>query len=359
MSDEQLPQLYTGIWQAQNPHERDWIEDIFRPFISNYVTDGKHELVMDNAILLDAFCYAQDKKYYERFRGKNAFLVQFLDENYEGSYEIYENFRGVLRCHWSDAFNPERVIALPLGYSVGVERGREVIVPASKRRYVWSFLGQVNKSSRPDMAHALAKIAPNFLFATDNVPGFVFYNKADGKKRLFSGKEYYEFIFDSTFSPCPMGNTNLECFRVYESLECGAIPIVEKRLTLDYFREVLGDHPMPTVRSWREAHGLITELLQTPAQMDVLQQNCMNWWKVFKHDYTLRVGEFLERRSHADPGADVPVMLPKYNQPAWRVREMLRHHDMRAFVRRVQKQVTRLVKTGGTREAYRASKPVK
>ncbi len=356
MPDEIAPPNYTGIWQAEHPLEREFIEEIFASYISNYVTDGKHEVVLDNSILLDAFCYAQDPAYYAKFKGKNAFLVHFLDENYEGGYELYENFRGVIRCFWSDVFNPQRIMFLPLGYNNGVERERANIVAASRRRYVWSFLGQMNKSSRPDMAHGLAKIAPNFLYATDDVPGFVFYNKVDGKRRLFPRDEYAEFLFESSFSPCPMGNANLECFRVYESLECGSIPVVEKRLTLDYFRELLGDHPMPSVRSWREAHGLIAELLKTPAQMDALQQSCLTWWRSYKKEYAVRLGEYLQSRPPAGVTDQSPIMLPKYRQTGWQVRELLRHHDARAFVRRVEKQVTRLVKTGSTRVAFRAPK---
>ncbi len=345
---------FTGIWQANNPLEQDWIEELFKDYVSSYVTDGKHELVLDNAVLFDAFCAANDPAYYAQFKGKNAFLVHFLDENYEGSYEIYENFRGVLRCHWSDAFNPKRVMRFPLGYTAGLDRTREVIKKASERRYVWSFLGQMSKSSRPDMAHNLAKVAPNFCFATDGVPGFAFYNRqADGSPRLFPRDEYGDFLFESAFSPCPMGNVNLECFRVYESLECGAIPIVEKRLTLDYFTELLGKHPLPAVRSWGEARNLVADLIAKPGEMDALQKECVDWWVTFKKSYITELGEFLRTQPDSASTQAAPVMMPRYYKPGWQIREMLRHHDMRAFGRRVQKQVNRIIRTGGTREAYR------
>jgi hypothetical protein len=358
MLEESAPRRYTGIWQVHDPHEREFIEEIFAPYVAEYVTDGTHSLALDNSILFDAFCYAQDQTYYPKFRGKNAFLVHFLDENYEGRYEIYENFRGVIRCFWADIFNPERVMFLPLGYNNGVERNREPLTAASRRRYVWSFLGQMNKSSRPDMAHGLAKVAPNFLFATDDVPGFVFYNKIGAERRRFPREEYAEYLFESSFSPCPMGNANLECFRVYESLECGAIPIVEKRRSLDYFRELLGNHPMPTVRSWSEARGLITELLKTPAQMDALQQSCLTWWRTYKKDYSRQVGEFLASRSRRGDPIPGSITLPKYRTPGWQMRELLRHHDTRALARRVDKQVRRLLSGRGTREAFRPGKPL-
>jgi hypothetical protein len=353
-----IAQKYTGIWQSQRPHESEFIQEMLGPYISDYVFDGKHEVVLDNSILLDAFCYALDPAYYAQFRGKNAFLVQFLDEFYEGSYEeIYENFRGVFRCFWSDVFNPRRIMEMPLGYNNGLDGGRVNLVPASRRKYVWSFLGQVNKSSRPDVARELLRVVPNFFFATDDVPGLLVYNKLDGKRRKFSPAECAEILFESSFSPCPMGNANLESYRVYEALECGSIPIVEKRLTLDYFRHLLGDHPLPTVRSWAEARGLIAELLASPEQMDALQQRCIAWWRQYKIDYTLQAGRFLAARS-ADGGKGLgPVVFAKQHRPGWRIFELLRHHDSRAVARRVKRQIERLIRTGALREAYRKSAP--
>src|SRR5215470_19577047 len=97
--------------------------DLWGFFFKARVTDGKHELVLDNAILLDAFVYCNDVKYYDQFRGKNAFLIHFLDENFEGRYEvIYSNFLGVFRCHWSNGFNARYVRKMPLCYSNGMSR---------------------------------------------------------------------------------------------------------------------------------------------------------------------------------------------------------------------------------------------
>ena len=78
--------------------------------------DGNHEVVLDDAILLDGFIKRVPHDYYRKFQGKNAFLVHFLDETYEGGYERYDYFRGVIRNFWSPAFNPRKVFILPTGY---------------------------------------------------------------------------------------------------------------------------------------------------------------------------------------------------------------------------------------------------
>jgi hypothetical protein len=268
---------YSAIWQASNPNERDWIDEIFGPLIKTHITDGRHEVVLDNAILCEAFVYCDDVKYYEQFRGKNAFLIHFLDENFEGRYqEIYRNFRGVFRCHWSNAFNEKYVRKMPIGYSLGMGRAGRATERASQRKYLWSFSGQLTKSTRPDMAKALLPLKPYFLSSGDDVSSLKFLNGADYQQVRFSRAEFFNLMSASTFSPCPMGNVQLECFRPYEALESGSIPIVEKRLTMGYYRELLGQHPLPIVRSWAEARHFIEGMRQRPAEMNALQERCMS-----------------------------------------------------------------------------------
>jgi hypothetical protein len=349
-----MEQKYTAIWQKQNSHEREWIEEIFGPYIAEHVLDGRHELVMDNVIIFDAFVYCQDPAYYARFRGKNAYLFHFLDENYEGRYELYENFRGVFRSFWSSVFNRRYVMTVPLGYSVGT-RPTGIMERASQRKYVWSFVGQLGKASRPDMAKALSRVEPHFLFATDNTRGITI----QPVQRAFTPSEYYEFLTQSTFSPCPMGNVNLECYRVYEALECGSIPIVERRLSLDYFRDLLGIHPLPTVSSWTEAQSMIRQMLESPDELDALQGRCTEWWSAFKRKYSDGIGSFLTEHSLYNGGQRVEAMVSRRQKiPIWRVLELVRHHNLTALCRRVGRQAERLVKQGKIRVAHRPGAPI-
>jgi hypothetical protein len=336
------PPRFTAIWQSRKPRSRDWIDELFGPYLLDHVTDGNRELVLDNSILIDEWIYARDLSYYARFAGRNAFLIHLQDECYEIGVEAYKHFRGVFRGFWSGIFRPNHVMILPIGYNMGM-RGITEPKPAAQRQYLWSFAGQVDKSSRPEMVRALADLQPSFLLATDSL---------DANAKRLSNWECAELLRNSKFAPSPMGNANIESYRVYEALEAGAIPIVERRLTLDYYHRLLGDHPLPTVRSWREARELIDNLARRPGDANLLQERCVTWWARYKAQYSVQVGAFLERQPHhrSEIGA---VVSPLAKVPMWQSIELLRHHDSRALARRVKKQAVRMAKQGKLRVAYR------
>jgi hypothetical protein len=347
---------FTAIWQSDNPH-RDWIGEVFGPLISQHVYDGKRELVLENVLLIDDFVYARDISYYARFRGKNAYLIHFMDEFYEIGIDVYENFRGVFRAFWSKSFQSKYLMSLPVGYNKGMQRSIEP-KPAVDRKYLWSFVGGVDKGSRPGMASALARVEPHFLFATDDVPGMVMHNSLGTKKRWFSARDCEGFLQESAFAPSPMGNANLECYRVYEALEAGSIPIVEKRLTLDYYRTLLGQHPMPTVASWHDAKKLIHKAVQDPLQMNIMQKECMDWWAGYKTAYTANAGEFLAERSASGEQAARPFLSAWGRSPFWQPTELLRHHDLGAFMKRLRILSGRVLTQGKLRVAHRSSRHI-
>jgi hypothetical protein len=150
-----------------------------------------------------------------------------------------------------------------------------------------------------------------------------------------------------------MGNVQVESFRLYEALEAGSIPIVEKRWTLDYFRLLLGEHPIPTVRSWAEARDLVKRLAADPDGLNALQDRCLSWWDAYKRAYRDAAGAFIQQRSGDSVPVQEPIMTRKYSLPGWRLIELLRHHDANAFARRVHRQASRILRKGTLRVAHR------
>ncbi len=337
---------FTAIWQSE-PNGRDWplytwLSNLFEPYVSETIFDGSHQVVKDNAILFDAWIYARDPAYYARFQGKNAFLVHPFDEFLDLGVDRYQHFRGVFRMIWSSVFNPKHVMVFPLGSYI--DEPPAIVVPASQRRYAWSFIGEAGKVSRPDMVRAFSPIEPHICFSETPVRGITFFNFSKdslGQKRI-PKQDFYQILGQSAFAPSPQGNATLESCRPYDALEVGAIPIVERRLTLDYYKSLLGNHPLPTVSSWSEGRKLAIKLLKDPARLDDLQQTCVEWWKGYKVELIGRIGSFLEARSNTnDELAPLQSKLP--NLPFWQYAELLRHHDLAGFGRRVAQQAQRIV----------------
>ena len=252
---------------VQESHELPWIEEIFGDLIAEHVFDGNHEVVLDDAILLDGFIKRVSHDYYRKIEGKNAFLVHFLDETYEGGYERYDHFRGVIRNLWSTAFNPRKVFILPTGYWNPAKPQFKTFTPASRRKYLWSFDGELRKSSRLDAVKALRRIEPHFL--RDTGPTYE-------KPTLSFKPEYQEVLTDSAFAPAPMGNVALETCRMYEALELGSIPLIETRRAYPYFEHVLGRHPLPSFERWSDATAFVERYARDPAALDALQRSCLD-----------------------------------------------------------------------------------
>jgi hypothetical protein len=346
---------FTAIWQSGESGEGwplfDWLMRVFRPFIAENVFDGKHQVVQDNAIVFDAWIYANDPEYYKRFKGKNAFLVHIGDEFYQIGADRYRNFRGVFRMLWSSVFNPQHVMTIPLG--TYIKESPASIATAGERRYAWSFIGDAEKVSRPDMVRAFSSIEPHVCFSSTPVRGTSFLG---GGGRRFSRQEFYAILGQSVFAPSPMGNASLESCRPYDALEMGAIPIVERRLTLDYYRSLLGDHPFPTVGSWAEGRALVKQLLSQPEELDKLQRTCVQWWADYQLRLRERMAAFLERRSGTTDEL-VPLRSRLPEMPFWNYAELLRHHNASALYRRVTRQFTRLAKQGKWRTSTRPGVP--
>ena len=321
-----------AIWQSKKPHELPWIEDVFGDLIAKHVFDGNHEVVLDDAILFDGFIKRVPQDYYRRFAGRNAFLVHFLDETYEGGYERYEHFRGVFRNFWSTAFNPRRVFTLPTGYRNPAKPQFKMFAPASKRKYLWSFDGELQKSSRLDAVKALRRVEPHFL--RDTGPTYE-------RPTLNFTPEYQEVLSDSAFAPSPMGNVTLETFRMYEALELGSIPLIETRRTYPYFEQVLGRHPLPSFERWSDATAFVERYTHDPAGLDALQQSCVEWWTDFKVGLSRRAGEFIAS-THQDCQGEAAFhsALP---HPIWQFGELVHQHSFAALRRRSVRQLRRFV----------------
>ncbi len=326
----------TAIWQRRSElRENDWLDELFGEYIDKHIVDGTRSVVMDNCLLIDSLIHTRNESYYKSFsERKNAYLLHLSDEHYHGGYQTYKYFKGVFRNYWSPIFESRAIQVVPLGYSNGLSQSGG-FKPASSRSHLWSFVGETARGSRPEMVTELRHMGPHFLRATD-VPEAV----------PLSPREYQTVLRESVFAPSPMGRLNIECFRLYEALECSAIPIVERRMFLDYYRHLFGaQHPLISVKNWHEAAVIMRDLQRNPNELDRLQESIREWWKTYKIELKCNIGKFLRRtESYVSNNRQLGAGLGwAYRIPLWQPIELSRHHSFRALVRRAHVEIGSLI----------------
>lgn len=264
-------QVGDGCW------ERDWIREVFSKVEYEEIWDGNWEIIKDRSVIVTSQANLEKcQAYFNKLHHQNCKfgILHLSDEQYIHDLGMYKDAIFILRNYWhKDFLNDTKIHCFALGYKnkFWEDVDNKEYKSAIDRKYIWSFAGQVNKSSRMAMVKALKQVRRSFLFTTSHFADPAGLNVVD----------YRNLLLDTIFVPCPRGNWNLDTFRLYEALECGCIPIIEKT-PLDYFSKFYGPHPFLVVSSWREAPRLIKELLSNPDQLEGLREKCFAWWVSYK-----------------------------------------------------------------------------
>jgi hypothetical protein len=199
-------------------------------------------------------------------------LFHVGDEWFREDYRVYENFAYVWRNYLHTGMLSSHVRQAPLGPHVFSKYkdwfAAHTLSPASQRKFCWMFAGYV-QANRAHMLRCLTNTPGGYVHVCGSF---------DKTAQSLDQEQYYSLMSNSAFAPAPMGNVTLESFRIYEALDCGAVPIVEKRKGFDYFSLLFGPHPLPCVMDWTEAPKLISHWISAPSALDDLQSRVMEWW---------------------------------------------------------------------------------
>jgi len=255
------------------------------------------------------------------------------DEWLLDDYATYRSFAFVMRFHRAAAIEGPGIRSLPLGWP-NRGRGPGLGQPASARRNTWFFAGNLI-SSRPEMVKAFRKVPGGLDLA---------YNKGsfDAPPSL-PFDEYLRVLGDTAIIPAGMGNVVLETWRLYEALENGCIPIIERRVLLDYYKGLLGPHPIPAFLSWHAAAAFVRGLLRDPARLDALQAEIQAWWQAFKPRAADDTRAFVAAgmRDEFRPAMRAFQFPTGWRRSVWQYSELLRHQTLPSVTRRVLKAASR------------------
>ena len=178
-----------------------------------------------------------------------------------------------------------KVQVIPLGYREGRRapaNGKTPHIPF--REIHWSFFG-TNWMDRLNSMKPLleSKFVNKCKFLSQ-------WNDPSG----LSAKEYTDIMLNSMFVPCPAG-MNHETFRLYEALECGAIPLVIKTPENEaWFSWISNKIPLLPIRDWNDAVRLMMTLMSNQRRIEVYRDELLKGWSKWKAEVAKDVGGFLD-----------------------------------------------------------------
>lgn len=269
------------VWQTDRlkSWEEDWLMELLKGLDVKVIDDNKYQKFVDNSVIvLSAWHLQGSKQYFKKLNnlGYNFGIILLGDERSLTPLSFHKQGKFVFRCYWNRNFiHLKNVFTFPLGYKTGFWSDSSPLrATLPHRDYTWSFAGQiVRKPTREEMISYM-KVFPNY---------FIHETSTWADPNSLNTSDYRDLLLSSLFVPCPSGWCNLDSFRVYEALECGCIPIVEKSPE-DYFSNCFGKHPFLAVDSWDQAPALMKALLDDPVLLEQRRQQCYEWWQNKKRE---------------------------------------------------------------------------
>lgn len=113
-------------------------------------------------------------------------------------------------------------LQIPLGYATGFLKNKSNIYCEQteyNKKYDFSFVGKV-KSDRKEMLNKFSKNFKNNFIYTGKTKW------SDPKDQNIKPSKLFKIYKDSLFVPIGRGNKSLDCFRLYEAITAGAIPVI-------------------------------------------------------------------------------------------------------------------------------------
>lgn len=262
------------VYDRSCTYEVDYVEQLLEPIphLINYVTTTELEARTTQCDILvlssNVLTWPQCQTVVQRLKPK---VILHLSEE-EGTkpefVQLSDMCNVVLRQHWFPSVYPHRhnLYQIPLGFMTNYkpQELRPHLAP-HKRHYTWSFIGAVNLV-RSEMLRAFNEHWPTkkHFVATNNIETSVM------------GRFYAQ----SVFVPNGRGCVRLDCFRFYEAILAGAIPVVagseqERKETFCFGNDfppcVFGD-------TWKDALFQCDNLLQNHEELQNKQASLLDWF---------------------------------------------------------------------------------
>lgn len=215
----------------------------------------------------------QVREYLEKIKSGLVILTSDEDSFFDWKAAIPERFE-----IWTQYYAPNKSeikTRLLLGAPSRIKDYQTSPLP---KKYLWSFIGQVQNPHRQRCVEVLKQML------SEGAAGYL--KIVEGFSGNISGEVEYQNYLDimrqSKFVICPSGSMCTDTFRVYEAMECGAIPVVELNSPRDdeeffYWAEVDDTMLFPMLHAWSD----LPEILN--ANYHNVETTC-KIWQQYKSD---------------------------------------------------------------------------
>jgi hypothetical protein len=255
-------------------------KDTFRNLLS------RNDLIGQNMIAINSLCDVND--IVEVVKKIKPVVIFYLSDEYGQTPEVtatLEKYTNLFfRQHnFKNYKYSTHNYHIPLGYSTQFLNGKPLSKirrkPMDERRFNVSFIG-AEKSDRLHMKNV-------FNERMDNTNIIFVNNTWDITKLPYSPQECFNIYNKSIFVVSGRGNYSLECFRNYEALVAGAIPIIvgENHETDVSYNFNNTKPPFIYADNWESAADKCKSLLNDEPKLQKMQDDLTNWWNELHSHY--------------------------------------------------------------------------
>jgi hypothetical protein len=230
--------------------EADWVSYLLGDFDISHVLDTSYSRIEANSILvLSGQLEGKEQEirsYVRRFRdrGLPVGIIHLSDEWFRAPVSFYQDASFVFRNYYRPGVvGKHNCHYFPLGYRAGFA-SKLVVKDIRDRAHTWAFAGAL-KSNRMTMFDNARQIPGGKHHLTAGA-----FDPTEGPQPL-PINEYSQLLGDAVFALCPIGNESPDCFRLYEALEAGCIPIVEDLGGANEWRDLFSPSSFFRIRGWR------------------------------------------------------------------------------------------------------------
>lgn len=255
-------------WEIDYIHEIFSEHDfIFTPMTKENFENPKNYTYYKNIIVVFSVNVIPYKVLENFLKTINPLGIVILSDEYgvlnKYHHGLHKYSKFTLRNYfYRDYDDKDNIFHFPLGYISGFIDSKSTnidIKKSSERSIKWSFVGNIKNIERYEMIEKFKKL--------DN------YYIDDSLHPSKMSKIY----LNSIFVPNGKGNTNLDCFRLYEASICGAIPVVVCK-DIEIWKKI-DNPPWIFASDWDEAISKCEQICQNEQDLNKKQSEVINWWK--------------------------------------------------------------------------------